>query len=239
MTGFFFVRLGMNHLAKQNRKPVGKKSLDAGSLVLNPLVDRYLAVGCGRCALVGTPQCKVHRWKDYLEELRNILLEEGLKEELKWSMPCYTYNNNNVAMLAAFKEYCSVSFFKGVLLTDKSGILSFAGENSRSAKLLRIHDLRDVKKFAPQLRELIREAIALEKQGAKVDLKTSPLPTACPEFIEAIKSNPALKKAFYSLTPGRQRGYLLHFSAAKQAATRRGRIEKYSQKILAGKGMLD
>lgn len=206
---------------------------------LNPQVDQFLAIGCGRCALVGTPACKVHPWKEALECLRGLLLEEGLKEELKWSMPCYTLNNKNVAMLAAFKDFCSLSFFKGVLLTDHAGLLSFAGENSRSAKLIRIQDAKEVRKLKPKIRELVREAIDLEIKGAKVDFKASPLPPPCPEFLDIMKSNPALKKAFDALSPGRQRGYLIHFSSAKQSNTRRSRIEKFSPKILAGKGMLD
>lgn len=209
------------------------------SIALNPKVDHYLAEGCGRCALGGTPQCKVHPWREALEHLRSIVLACGLTEEVKWGVPCYTLNNKNVLMISALKEYCAISFLKGALLKDHEGILSKPGENSQAARLIRFTQLRDIKKLAPVIKAYIQEAMAIEEANLKIDFKAK-TELVYPEELEAaFKKSAALKKAFQALTPGRQRGYILYFNGAKQAATRSSRIQKYIPAILQGKGFHD
>jgi uncharacterized protein YdeI (YjbR/CyaY-like superfamily) len=206
---------------------------------INPKVDKYLAEGCMRCELGGTPRCKVHSWTDELHALREILLDSGLTEELKWSVPVYTHEKKNIVIMSAFKEYCALSFFKGALLKDPEGILDKAGKNTQSARLIRFTNSQDILKLEPVLRAYIAEAIEVEQAGLKVEYKPTseyPIPE---EFQQKLDQNPALKAAFDALTPGRQRGYLLHFSQPKQSKTRASRVEKYSQQILAGKGLYD
>lgn len=200
-------------------------------------VDNYFVEGCLRCSLGGTPSCKVNTWRDVLESLRIILLESGLKETCKWGMPCYTWNGKNVAVLAAFKGNCSVGFFKGVLLNDPDKILSTPGEDSQSSRQLKITSLKEVKAVKTALKKLLKEAIELEKAGKKVTfrkIEEHPVPD---ELKERFKELPAFEKAFRALTPGRQRGYLLFFSQAKQPATRIARIEKSMDRIFQGKGL--
>lgn len=207
--------------------------------ILNPKVDHYLSAGCGRCSLANTPQCKVHRWPEELELLRSIALECGLKEDLKWSMPCYTYENNNIVMVAAFNEHAVLSFFKGALLKDAHGILSKPGDNTQAARQARFTDTASVKTLEPVLKAYILEAIEVEKAGTKVQFKKADEYDIPEELQQKFGENPALKTAFYALTPGRQRAYLLHFAAPKQSQTRSARIEKYMQHILDGKGLYD
>ncbi|HEY9117605.1 MAG TPA: DUF1801 domain-containing protein, partial [Roseivirga sp.] len=134
-------------------------------------VETYLLEGCGRCSLGGTPDCKVHQWTYELKQLRAIVLESGLTEESKWGVPCYTHQGSNVLMISAFKEYCSLSFFKGVLLKDDQGILQKQGENSQSARLIKFTNPQQVAEQADILRAYIFEAIEVEKAGLKVDFK--------------------------------------------------------------------
>ncbi len=209
------------------------------SLTLNPQVDHYLAEGCGRCALGGTPQCKVHPWREALEHLRNIVLACGLTEEVKWGVPCYTLNNKNVLMISALKEYCAISFLKGALLKDTEGILSKPGENSQAARLIRFTQVRDIKKQAPLIKAYIKEAMAIEQANLKIDFKAKTELVYPEELEQVFKKNAAFKKAFQALTPGRQRGYILYFNGAKQSATRSSRIQKYIPAILQGKGFHD
>ncbi|MBL7776807.1 MAG: YdeI/OmpD-associated family protein [Chitinophagales bacterium] len=201
--------------------------------------DDYFANGCGRCPLGGTADCKVHFWEKELRVLRNAVLETGLVEELKWGVACYTHQKKNILILSAFKNYCSVSFFKGALLQDEHGILTKQGENSEAGRLIKFTNLKEVEKLLPLLKPYIYEAIEVEKSGAKVvSKKIEDYPQ--PDELKAIfKTNPALKKAFQALTPGRQRGYLLHFSQAKQSSTRTSRIEKCIPKIMKGLGFHD
>jgi len=205
---------------------------------MNKGVDIYLTEGCGRCELVGTPKCKVHTWHNELVLLRRIILDCGLTEEVKWSNPCYTYNNKNVLMLAAFKAYCFISFFKGALLNDRKSILDKVGENSQHSRLIKFTKESDIASMEKTIKEYIKQAIDIEKAGLKVETIVNPEPIP-DEFKQAMEENPELKSAFFSLTPGRQRSWILHFSAAKQAQTRISRIEKYSPKILQGKGFHD
>lgn len=206
---------------------------------MNPKVDRYLIAGCGRCPLGDTPQCKVHRWREALEVLRMLVLDSGLTEELKWGVPCYTYNKNNVLIIAAFKEYCSLSFFKGSLLEDTQGVLTLPGENSRAARQFRFVDLQAILDMEPILRAYIAEAIEIEKAGRKVDFKQEEEQIFPEELLHLLESAPEWRAAFEALTPGRRRGYMLYFSQPKQSATRTSRIEKAIPRILAGKGLHD
>ena len=202
-------------------------------------VDQYFIDGCGRCELFATPKCKVNTWKEELQHLRIILLDSELTEECKWGMPCYSYQKKNIILLAAFKEFCSLNFFKGALLKDQKGILVKPGENSQSARLAKFTNVKDIIKLQSVLKAYIKEAIELEKSGAKVKFKESAEHDIPVELQNKLNKNSALKKAFYALTPGRQRGYLLFFSAAKQSATRESRIEKCMKQILKGKGLND
>jgi uncharacterized protein YdeI (YjbR/CyaY-like superfamily) len=202
-------------------------------------VDEYLAVGCGRCPLGGTPDCKVHSWDDELKQLRTILLDTELTEEVKWKVPCYTYDGNNVLIMSAFKEYCSLSFFKGVLLKDPHGILEKQGENSQADRLIRFTDVDRIVELESVIKAYIQEAIEVEKAGLKVEYKSVSEFDVPEEFQSQLDDDPALKAAFEALTPGRQRGYLLYFSGAKQSKTRMSRVEKYIPKIFEGKGFHD
>ena len=208
-------------------------------LQLNHLIDQYLTDGCGRCPLGGTPQCKVHTWPMELRHLRRIVLESGLTEERKWGVPCYTFESSNVAVVAAFKEYCSLSFFKGALLQDAAKILCKPGENTQSARLIRFTSVNEVLEMEPVLKEYIKDAIDVERKGLKVDFSAKSKLELPEELQLKFEEMPELEAAFMALTPGRQRGYLLHFSAAKQSKTRSTRIEKCTQQILDGKGFHD
>jgi len=201
-------------------------------------VDTYLLEGCGRCAFYQTAQCKVHTWTEELIQLRRIVLESGLKEEYKWSQPCYTQDGGNVLIVTAFKEFASLAFFKGVLLKDTKHILVAPGENSQASRQLRFTSTQAILAMEATIKTYIAAAIAIEKAGTKVPFKKQP--EAIPEELKSfLDENPAVKKAFQSLTPVRQRGYILHFSQPKQSATRISRIEKNIQKILDGKGFHD
>lgn len=205
---------------------------------MNTNVNTYFTKGCGRCSLYDTPKCKVLTWKEELSLLRALLLETPLKEESKWGSPCYTFNNGNVVMIQAFKSYCALMFFKGSLLKDPAALLVKAGENSQGGRQVRFTDVGQIKKTLPALRAIVKEAINVEKEGLRIEAVQQTI-DIIPELKDAFNKNPSLKKAFHSLTPGRQRGYHIYFSQAKQSQTRTTRIEKYTPHILAGKGMQD
>ena len=202
---------------------------------LNPQVDKYLIDGCKRCKFGATPKCKVNNWKKELELLRKIVLETGLKEELKWGAPIYTHNGKNIVSVGALKESATIGFFKGVLLTDEHKILQQQG-NLQSDRILKFTNIADIEKIKEIIKSYIIEAIAIEESGKKVEFKKNPEPIA-PELLQAFEADPAFKKAFYALTPGRQRGYTIHFSQPKQEQTRIGRIEKCKEQIFNGVGL--
>jgi uncharacterized protein YdeI (YjbR/CyaY-like superfamily) len=182
---------------------------------------------------------KATRWQKEYTKLRAIVLDCDLKEDLKWGQPCYTYEKGNIVLIHGFKDYCALLFFKGALLKDKKKILIQQTENVQAARQIRFTGLQEISKLERTVKAYIYEAIELEETGAKVELKkTNEFPVA-EEFQAKLDKSRSLKKAFESLTPGRQRGYLLYFSSAKQAKTRAARIEKYMPKILAGKGLDD
>jgi uncharacterized protein YdeI (YjbR/CyaY-like superfamily) len=191
----------------------------------NPLVDGLIATS--------------DRWKKEFEQLRRIALACELTEEMKWGQPCYVFEKKNVVLIHGFKEYCAFLFFKGALLKDPERILVQQTENVQSARQVRFTDVREIRELEPVLKAYIQEAIEAEKTGAKVPLKKTAEFKMPEEFQKKLKSDPGLKKAFNALTPGRQRGYLLYFSAAKQARTREARIEKCTPLILEGKGLND
>lgn len=205
---------------------------------MNQAVNLFLIDGCGRCKLYKTPQCKVHTWIEELNMLRSIVLESELVEELKWSFPVYTYNNKNVIMLATFKDYCALSFFKGALLKDPHQLLSKQGESSQSGRLFRVTKSTDISTLEPFIKAFIAEAIEIEKLGLKVEVKKNPEPIPV-ELLEQFKHDKKFEKAFFALTPGKQRAYIIHFSQPKQSKTRESRIENCIQKILNGEGFND
>ncbi|WP_020527460.1 YdeI/OmpD-associated family protein [Flexithrix dorotheae] len=205
---------------------------------MNKTVDNYLIEGCGRCALGGTPDCKVQRWIPELEFLRKLVLDCGLIEECKWGVPCYTFQKTNVLIISAFKEYCSLSFFKGALLNNSNKILEKPGENSQAARLIKFKSLEEILRNEPEIKACIFEAIEVEKSGLKISFKKNPEPVPY-ELEEKFNNDPILKTAFESLTSGRQRGYIIYFSAPKQSKTRNSRIEKSIEKILNGEGLHD
>ncbi|WP_426484053.1 YdeI/OmpD-associated family protein [Flavobacterium sp. 2] len=182
---------------------------------------------------------KATKWQEELEQMRTIALECQLTEELKWGNPCYMYQDSNVVLIHAFKDYCAFLFFKGALLKDTDGILIQQSENVQAARHIRFTSLKEIVDLKPILKTYIYQAIEIEKAGLKVTLKkTSDFPVS-EEFQKKQDENPELKKAFEALTPGRQRAYLLHFSQPKQAKTREARVEKHTQNILDGKGLND
>ncbi len=201
-------------------------------------IDQYLTEGCGRCKYFQTAQCKVHRWTDELQFLRAIVLKAGLGEELKWSMPCYTMNGKNILIVAAWKDYCSISFFKGALLKDTKQLLATPGENSNAMRQFRFTDTKQIIKTEKLILQYIKEAVVIEQSGVKITAPKKEL-VIIPELKEEFVNNPQFKNAFYELTAGRQRGYLIYFSTAKQSNTRLSRIKKYYDKIINGKGLDD
>ncbi len=192
---------------------------------MNPKVDWYFV--------------KNKRWLEEIETLRAIVLDSELKEELKWGCPCYTLDGSNVVLIHVFKEYCAYLFFKGALLKDPKGILIQQTENVQAARQIRFTNVKDILKLKSALKNYIKDAISVEKKGLKVEFKKVAEFKMPEEFQTKLKKEPALKTAFYALTPGRQRAYLLHFSGAKQSKTREARIEKCSKLILKGKGLDD
>lgn len=199
-------------------------------------VDIYFADGCARCKMFATPQCKVRKWNSVLSAMREVLIETDLVEECKWGAPCYTYNGKNVVLMGAFKDFCSISFLKGSLLSDPNDLLEFAGENSHIAKLMKFTDSKTVLKNSKAIKAFIKEAIAFEVEGTKVVIPIAPQQELPEELVAQMAINPTLKNAFEALTPGRQRSYVLHINQAKASATRLSRIEKCLPKMLLGKG---
>jgi uncharacterized protein YdeI (YjbR/CyaY-like superfamily) len=179
------------------------------------------------------------KWQEEFEALRTIVLDCQLTEELKWYQPCYTFQGKNIVLIHGFKEYCALLFFKGVLLRDPRGLLIQQTENVQAGRQIRFTNLREIVKMKSVLKSYIQEAIEVEKAGTKVKLKKTSEYKVPEEFQKKLDENPALKSAFAALTPGRQRGYLYHFSQAKRPETREARVEKYIQQIFNGKGLDD
>ena len=206
---------------------------------MNPKVDFYFS--------------KAKKWQKELEKLRVIILDCGLTEELKWGVPCYThptgsspsapvrgaFQKSNIVLIHVFKEYCAILFFKGALLHDSNGILIQQTKNVQAARQIRFTNVQEIIEMEPVLKAYIFEAIEVEKAGLKVNFKKTSEFKIPEEFKIKLNKTPALKKAFNTLTPGRQRAYIFYFSAAKQSKTRESRVEKCMQQILNGKGLND
>lgn len=191
----------------------------------NPQVDQYVA--------------SAKKWREETATLRALILDFPLTEELKWGKPCYTFQETNLLIIQGFKDYCALMFCKGALLKDPKKLLHQPGENTQSARQLRFTSVQEITAQKSVLKACIQETIAAEKAGLKVEYKKTAEYAVPEELEQKFRKTPSFKKAFEALTPGRQRGYLLHFSAAKQSATRAARIEKCTAKILAGQGLLD
>jgi len=192
---------------------------------MNPKVDAYLS--------------KAKKWQEEMEQLRMIILDCGLTEELKWGVPCYTFEKRNIVLIHGFKEYCALLFFKGALLNDPKGFLIQQTKNVQAARQIRFTTVREIVKMKPILKAYIYEAIEVEKAGLKVNFKKTTESIIPEEFQDKLDEIPALKTAFDALTPGRQRAYVLYFSAPKQSKTREARVGKCMQQILSGKGLND
>lgn len=182
---------------------------------------------------------KAERWQKELEKLRAIVLDAPLTEVLKWGAPCYALEGSNIVLIHAFKEYCALLFFKGALLKDSKGILIQQTKNVQAARQMRFTSVREIVELKSTIKAYIYEAIEVEKAGLKVKLKKTTEFEMPAEFKRKLNESPALKTAFRALTPGRQRAYLLHFSAPKQSKTRDARIAKCMGQILKGKGLND
>lgn len=192
---------------------------------MNSKVDAFLA--------------RTEKWQPEFKKLRAIALACGLAEELKWGQPCYTFQDKNIVLMHGFKEYCALLFFKGSLLKDPKGILIQQTKNVQAGRQVRFTSVREIAAMEPALKAYIREAIEVEKAGLKVKHKSTADFKVPEEFQSKLNEMPALKTAFNALTPGRQRGYLFYFSAAKQSKTRAERVRKYIPQILKGKGLDD
>ena len=192
---------------------------------MNPKVDFYFN--------------KAKKWQEELEQLRTIVLDCGLEEELKWGCPCYTVKSNNVLLIHTFKDYCALLFHKGVLLKNDHGLLIQQTKNVQSARQIRFTSSDQIRKQEQLVKAIIHESIEVEQKGLKVELMKTAEFEMAEEFKSKLDELPSLKKAFYALTPGRQRGYLLHFSSAKQVKTREDRVAKTMEQILSGKGLDD
>ena len=179
------------------------------------------------------------KWREEFEALRAIALDCGLTEDLKWYQPCYTLEDKNIVLIHGFKEYCALLFFKGVLLKDSKRILIQQTKNVQAGRQIRFTHLREIVKMKPVLKSYIHEAIEVEKAGKKVKLKKTADFKIPAEFQRKLKELPALKSAFEALTPGRQRGYIFHFSQPKQSKTREARVERCMPQIFNGKGLDD
>ncbi|HTW94723.1 MAG TPA: YdeI family protein [Tepidisphaeraceae bacterium] len=192
---------------------------------MNPKVDGFLR--------------KAGKWRQEMEKLRTIILDCELTEEVKWRFPCYTFQNRNIVLIHAFKEYCALLFFKGALLKDGKGILVRPGEHTQAGRQIRFTGVQQIVEMEPTLKAYVRQAIAVEKAGLKVPLKKTADLRMPDEFQNKLDELPALKAAFYALTPGRQRAYIFYFSGAKQSKTRESRVGKCVRKILSGRGLND
>ena len=182
---------------------------------------------------------KADKWQNEVVQLRKVVVECGLNEELKWGVPCYTFEGHNIVLIHTFKEYCALLFFKGALLSDNGRILIQQTANVQAARQVRFTNVKEIVEKKAVLKAYIHEAVEVEKAGLKVELKKTTAFEMPEEFENKLATDAALKRAFEELTPGRQRAYLLHFSAPRQSKTRTARIEKSIPQILKGKGLND
>lgn len=211
-------------LIANGKRPITQVSFNhPNSQNMNPKVDDFLS--------------RTDKWRPEFEALRSIVLECGLVEELKWGQPCYTFGKSNIVIIQGFKEYCALLFFKGALLSNTDGLLTQQTDYVQSARQIRFTNAKEVWQVKQEIRNYIFEAIEVERAGLKVEMKKTSDFEVAAEFQQKMDALPALRTAFESLTPGRQRAYLFHFSEAKQAKTRAARVEKHTPQILNGKGL--
>lgn len=203
---------------------------------MNPELDSYFIDGCGRCSHFATPECKVNLWKDGLVQLRRIVLDCGLSEEKKWHHPTYTHGSKNIVLIHSFKDYYGISFMKGSLLKDPEKILTQPTENMQAGRQIRFTTAKEVVDQEATIKAYIYEAIEVEKAGLEVKFKDTSEFEVPEELDWIFNEDPEYKAAFEALTPGRQRGYLLHFNQPKQSKTRTSRIEKAREKVFSGRG---
>ncbi|MBK8053583.1 MAG: DUF1801 domain-containing protein [Saprospiraceae bacterium] len=206
--------------------------------IINPKVDLFIADGCGRCEYYATDRCKVRNWQTELQHVRQIMLESDLEEEIKWGVPVYTHEGKNIVIISALKDCVTFGFFKGVLLKDTHKILEKQGESVQSARIIRFTFVDRILEMASVIKDYITEAVAIEVSGTKVEFKKDlePIPAELEDRFEEL---PALKDAFYSLTPGKRRGYVIYISQPKGSEARFSRIEKCIEKIMNGEGLHD
>ena len=201
-------------------------------------LQQYLLDGCMRCNLGATPQCKVNRWREELIRLIELVEVAGLQLEMKWGVPCFTYKSKNVVTVSALKDFACLSFFKGSLLGDPAGKLVQPGPNSQAGRYFKFTSLEEIERNSEHIQNYLNEAIELEESGKKVEFSKE-LPDLPEEFQRYLDEDAFLNNTFYSLTPGRQRGYILYFSQPKQEKSRINRIEKSIELILKGEGLHD
>lgn len=201
-------------------------------------IEDYFSKGCGRCERFDTPDCSTKRWHDGLTELRRICLEVGLVETVKWGHPCYMYGGRNIAIIGANRGDFRLSFFEASLMKDPDGILQKQGPNTQHSDMIRFTEVGQVIKLAPIIEAYLKEAMGYAEAGIKAPKAQHDLELP-EELIDALDSDPELAEAFHSLTPGRQKSYVINLSSAKKAETRVARIAKFRDKILAGLGAME
>lgn len=198
-------------------------------------IEDYFSKGCGRCARFDTPDCSVTRWAPGLRALRGICLDRGLTETVKWAHPCYMHAGRNIAIIGAFRGDFRLSFFNAALMADARGVLERQGPNTRHADMIRFTANDQVAQMAPVIRDYLQEAMGYAEKGV-LPAKDASEPDLPAELVEALDADPELAEAFHALTPGRRKSYVLNLNAAKQPQTRVQRIDRFRDKIIAGKG---
>lgn len=201
-------------------------------------IDDYFTKGCGRCERFGTPDCSTRAWIAGLEQLRRICLDCGLTETVKWGHPCYMHAGRNIVIIGAFRNDYRITFFNASLMRDPEGVLERQGPNSRHPDMIRFVKNEDVARMAPVIQAYLREAMNYAETGLRGEKEDVPL-NLPEELVTAMDDDPVLAEAFHRLTPGRQKSYVILLNGAKQTDTRRARILKNRDKILAGKGALE
>lgn len=206
-----------------------------GKAIMITDIEDFFTKGCGRCARFDTADCSVMRWAPGLRALRGICQGEGLTETVKWAHPCYMHAGRNIAIIGAFREDFRLSFFNAALMADARGVLERQGPNTRHADMIRFTDNDQVAELAPVIRDYLQEAMGYAEKGL-LPVKENREPDLPAELVEALDADPELAEAFHALTPGRRKSYVLNLNGAKQSQTRVQRIDRFRDKIIAGKG---
>lgn len=201
-------------------------------------IEDYFDKGCGRCPRFDTPECTTKRWNKALRDLRRICLDMGLEEHVKWGHPCYMHAGRNITLFGSFKTEVRMNFMNAALMKDPGGVLEPNGPNTRTKDILRFTRNEQVAEMEPVIRAYLAEAMGYAEAGIRPE-KVERVIEMPEELVEALDTDPELAEAYHNLTPGRQRSYVFALNTAKQSATRVARIEKFRDKIIAGKGALD